>query len=107
MKIVIPVSPTMRKVLVPRQRATIKILPPSPKSEAERLAELRSLRRPHDRRAFQVCVVEDKSRTRGGLEVGGPDGSRTRDLMNAIHARSQLRYWPTSCARQCLSDLSF
>src|SRR5204862_8331272 len=27
--------------------------------------------------------------------VGGPDGSRTRDLMNAIHARSQLRYWPT------------
>src|SRR5262245_34788818 len=26
---------------------------------------------------------------------GGPDGSRTRDLMNAIHARSQLRYWPT------------
>jgi hypothetical protein len=28
--------------------------------------------------------------------VGGPDGSRTRDLMNAIHARSQLRYWPTA-----------
>src|SRR5438874_10776555 len=27
---------------------------------------------------------------------GGPDGSRTRDLMNAIHARSQLRYWPMS-----------
>ena len=27
--------------------------------------------------------------------IGGPDGSRTRDLMNAIHARSQLRYWPT------------
>jgi hypothetical protein len=26
--------------------------------------------------------------------IGGPDGSRTRDLMNAIHARSQLRYWP-------------
>ncbi len=29
------------------------------------------------------------------MKVGGPDGSRTRDLMNAIHARSQLRYWPT------------
>src|SRR5581483_11447987 len=27
---------------------------------------------------------------------GGPDGSRRRILMNAIHARSQLRYWPTS-----------
>ena len=25
---------------------------------------------------------------------GGPDGSRTRDLVNAIHARSQLRHWP-------------
>ena len=29
------------------------------------------------------------------LEVGGPDRDRTGDLMNAIHARSQLRYWPT------------
>jgi hypothetical protein len=27
---------------------------------------------------------------------GGPDRDRTGDLMNAIHARSQLRYWPTS-----------
>ena len=27
--------------------------------------------------------------------IGGPDGSRTRDLVNAIHARSQLRHWPT------------
>ena len=27
---------------------------------------------------------------------GGPDGSRTRDLLNAIQARSQLRYRPTS-----------
>ena len=26
---------------------------------------------------------------------GGPDRDRTGDLMNAIHARSQLRYWPT------------
>ena len=29
------------------------------------------------------------------LEVGGPDRDRTGDLMNAIHARSQLRHWPT------------
>ena len=28
-------------------------------------------------------------------EDGGPDGGRTRDLVNAIHARSQLRHWPT------------
>ena len=28
--------------------------------------------------------------------VGGPDRDRTGDLMNAIHARSQLRYWPIS-----------
>ena len=28
--------------------------------------------------------------------IGGPDRDRTGDLMNAIHARSQLRYWPTS-----------
>src|SRR5262249_54402769 len=26
---------------------------------------------------------------------GGADGDRTRDLVNAIHARSQLRYSPT------------
>ena len=29
------------------------------------------------------------------MKVGGPDRDRTGDLMNAIHARSQLRYWPT------------
>src|SRR5262245_36654143 len=34
-------------------------------------------------------------RSERSAKVGGPDGSRTRDLMNAIHARSQLRYWPT------------
>src|SRR5688572_33111195 len=27
-------------------------------------------------------------------KVGGPDRDRTGDLVNAIHARSQLRYWP-------------
>jgi hypothetical protein len=36
-----------------------------------------------------------RQRASAASEVGGPDGSRTRDLMNAIHARSQLRYWPT------------
>ena len=25
---------------------------------------------------------------------GGPEGVRTPDLVNAIHARSQLRHWP-------------
>src|SRR5687767_9485914 len=30
-----------------------------------------------------------------GESNGGPDRDRTGDLMNAIHARSQLRYWPT------------
>src|SRR5215211_4120206 len=39
------------------------------------------------------------------LGVGGPDGSRTRDLMNAIHARSQLRYWPTDGVRPLLYQL--
>ena len=34
------------------------------------------------------CVQE------GPGEDGGPDGSRTRDLLNAIQARSQLRYRP-------------
>src|SRR5436190_1699661 len=31
----------------------------------------------------------------GERRSGGPDRDRTGDLMNAIHARSQLRYWPT------------
>jgi hypothetical protein len=35
-----------------------------------------------------------------GNEGGGPDRDRTGDLVNAIHARSQLRYWPTlACGR--------
>ena len=29
-----------------------------------------------------------------GAKIGGPDRDRTGDLVNAIHARSQLRYWP-------------
>ena len=35
-------------------------------------------------------TIEDKNEG-----DGGPDRDRTGDLMNAIHARSQLRYWPT------------
>ena len=31
-----------------------------------------------------------------GAKVGGPDRDRTGDLVNAIHARSHLRHWPTS-----------
>jgi len=31
----------------------------------------------------------------GDVKNGGPDRDRTGDLMNAIHARSQLRYRPT------------
>ena len=34
----------------------------------------------------------------GGVD-GGPDRDRTGDLVNAIHARSQLRYWPTCLGR--------
>ena len=29
--------------------------------------------------------------------IGGAEGDRTPDLMNAIHARSQLRHSPTNC----------
>jgi hypothetical protein len=35
---------------------------------------------------------------------GGPDRDRTGDLMNAIHARSQLRYWPTSAGETAGRD---
>ena len=48
-------------------------------------------------RTCGVCgVSEDAGGYRTGGKVGGPDGSRTRDLLNAIQARSQLRYRPTS-----------
>ena len=30
-----------------------------------------------------------------GRKIGGADGGRTRDLLNAIQARSQLRHSPT------------
>src|SRR5207247_7512927 len=38
--------------------------------------------------------------------IGGPDRDRTGDLMNAIHARSQLRYWPTfgEVTQNCTMD---
>jgi hypothetical protein len=33
-------------------------------------------------------------RTGTAKKDGGPEGIRTPDLVNAIHARSQLRHWP-------------
>src|SRR5262245_61830890 len=42
-----------------------------------------------------VPVFSDMRWVQTEKKGNGPDGSRTRDLMNAIHARSQLRYWPT------------
>ena len=42
-----------------------------------------------------ACHPKLTLRRKPRVKDGGPDGSRTRDLMNAIHARSQLRYWPT------------
>ncbi len=36
-------------------------------------------------------------------EFGGAGGVRTRDLLDAIEARSQLRYGPTGDETECLS----
>ncbi len=36
-------------------------------------------------------------------KIGGAGGVRTRDLLDAIEARSQLRYGPTEDKRECLS----
>ena len=33
-------------------------------------------------------------------KVGGADGIRTHDLLDAIEARSQLRHGPTECGKQ-------
>ena len=38
-----------------------------------------------------------------GAKVGGPDRDRTGDLLNAIQARSQLRYRPTQDGRRILA----
>ena len=38
--------------------------------------------------------AEPKLARRGRAKAGGPDRDRTGDLVNAIHARSQLRHWP-------------
>ncbi len=43
---------------------------------------------------LQALVPKTTGRFRA-LREGGPDGIRTRDLLNAIEARSQLRYGPT------------
>ena len=48
------------------------------------------------RRAKPTCLRPVSVPTTESSEgVGGPDRDRTGDLMNAIHARSQLRYRPT------------
>jgi hypothetical protein len=36
-------------------------------------------------------------------KFGGAGGVRTRDLLDAIEARSQLRYGPTEDKRECSS----
>ena len=41
------------------------------------------------KRGFDQCSCR--------LEVGGPGGVRTLDLMTASHARSQLRHRPIFC----------
>ena len=40
-------------------------------------------------RVRSPCAIRQTSESNGG-----PEGSRTPDLVNAIHARSQLRHWP-------------
>ena len=40
-------------------------------------------------------AIRSRERSERLAKDGGPDRDRTGDLMNAIHARSQLRYWPT------------
>ena len=39
-------------------------------------------------------VLSPRGRAMSTEHVGGPGGSRTRDLLNAIEARSQLRHRP-------------
>jgi hypothetical protein len=38
------------------------------------------------------------------LFFGGAEGDRTPDLMNAIHARSQLRHSPVTCTIVSIED---
>ena len=46
-----------------------------------------------------VCCFaqEDIDVERHAVRVGGADGIRTHDLLDAIEARSQLRHGPTDC----------
>jgi hypothetical protein len=37
------------------------------------------------------------------VEIGGADGIRTHDLLDAIEARSQLRHGPTEGQRKMLT----
>lgn len=47
-----------------------------------------------NRRKYRRLQLLDGDAAREN-KCGGPDGIRTRDLVNAIHARSQLRHWPS------------
>ena len=72
--------------------------------------------RPPSRRGLTPnAAMVDTLRAKGGspavarshirrAKVGGPDRDRTGDLMNAIHARSQLRYWPTCGKKLTLNN---
>ena len=62
-------------------------------------------------RALQPRWVHRAEARRRRAKDGGPDRDRTGDLMNAIHARSQLRYWPIfgerrSCGRTTIVTCS-
>lgn len=41
-------------------------------------------------------AAKEKDLLEAGLGLGGDEGDRTPDLMNAIHALSQLSYIPKS-----------
>ena len=55
----------------------------------------------------RICAlrVAVKKREGGGIKFGGAEGDRTPDLMNAIHALSQLSYgpiWRPGCLASCV-----
>ena len=47
-------------------------------------------------RLSETRLVYRAEARRRRAKDGGPDRDRTGDLVNAIHARSQLRHWPTA-----------
>ena len=46
-----------------------------------------------------VSALQDVNVENHEARLGGADGVRTRDLLDAIEARSQLRYGPTVVSR--------